>query len=70
VGWTDYPAANDIPAYVARFHHHHGRSLLAAADFTVARAGAASLAEIASFELPSSHPSVYCAVRTLCRYAR
>jgi UDP-N-acetylglucosamine--N-acetylmuramyl-(pentapeptide) pyrophosphoryl-undecaprenol N-acetylglucosamine transferase len=41
-----------IPAYVAAFHHHMEEAY-SAADFTVARAGAASLAEIASFELPS-----------------
>jgi UDP-N-acetylglucosamine--N-acetylmuramyl-(pentapeptide) pyrophosphoryl-undecaprenol N-acetylglucosamine transferase len=41
-----------IPAYVAAFHHHM-EEVYSAADFTVARAGAASLAEIASFELPS-----------------
>jgi UDP-N-acetylglucosamine--N-acetylmuramyl-(pentapeptide) pyrophosphoryl-undecaprenol N-acetylglucosamine transferase len=41
-----------IPAYVAAFHHHM-EIVYSAADFTVARAGAASLAEIASFELPS-----------------
>jgi UDP-N-acetylglucosamine--N-acetylmuramyl-(pentapeptide) pyrophosphoryl-undecaprenol N-acetylglucosamine transferase len=40
-----------IPAYVAAFHHHM-EEVYSAADFTVARAGAASLAEIASFELP------------------
>src|SRR3977135_2871953 len=42
----------NIPAYVAAFHHHM-EEVYSAADFTVARAGAASLAEIASFELPS-----------------
>jgi len=41
-----------IPAFVAAFHHHM-EVVYSAADFTVARAGAASLAEIASFELPS-----------------
>ena len=40
-----------IPAYAAAFHHHMEEAY-SAADFTVARAGAASLAEIASFELP------------------
>ncbi|HME89270.1 MAG TPA: undecaprenyldiphospho-muramoylpentapeptide beta-N-acetylglucosaminyltransferase [Chthoniobacterales bacterium] len=39
-------------AYVAAFHHHM-EEVYSAADFAVARAGAASLAEIASFELPS-----------------
>src|SRR5881398_4189208 len=41
-----------VPAYVAAFHHRM-EEVYSAADFTVARAGAASLAEIASFELPS-----------------
>jgi len=41
-----------IPSYVAAFHHHM-EEVYSAADFAVARAGAASLAEIASFELPS-----------------
>ena len=41
-----------IPAFVAAFHHHM-EDVYSAADFAVARAGAASLAEIASFELPS-----------------
>ena len=41
-----------IPAYAAAFHHHMEEAY-SAADFTVARAGAASLAEIAAFELPS-----------------
>ena len=41
-----------IPAFVAAFHHHM-EEVYSAADFAVARAGAASLAEIASFELPS-----------------
>lgn len=41
-----------IPAFVAPFHHHMEEAY-SAADFAVARAGAASLAEIASFELPS-----------------
>jgi UDP-N-acetylglucosamine--N-acetylmuramyl-(pentapeptide) pyrophosphoryl-undecaprenol N-acetylglucosamine transferase len=41
-----------IPAYVAAFHHHM-EEVYSAADFTVARAGAASLAEVAYFELPS-----------------
>jgi UDP-N-acetylglucosamine--N-acetylmuramyl-(pentapeptide) pyrophosphoryl-undecaprenol N-acetylglucosamine transferase len=41
-----------IPAHVAAFHHHM-EEVYSAADFAVARAGAASLAEIASFELPS-----------------
>src|SRR5881398_3780759 len=41
-----------VPAYVAAFHHRM-EEVYSAADFLVARAGAASLAEIASFELPS-----------------
>ena len=41
-----------VPAYVAAFHHHM-EEVYSAADFAVARAGAASLAEVASFELPS-----------------
>src|SRR5262249_3890201 len=41
-----------IPAFVAAFHHHM-ENVYSATDFAVARAGAASLAEIASFELPS-----------------
>jgi len=41
-----------IPAYVAAFHHHM-EEVYSAADFTIARAGAASLAEFAAFSLPS-----------------
>jgi UDP-N-acetylglucosamine--N-acetylmuramyl-(pentapeptide) pyrophosphoryl-undecaprenol N-acetylglucosamine transferase len=41
-----------IPAFVAAFYHHM-EELYSAADFAVARAGAASLAELASFGLPS-----------------
>ena len=41
-----------IPAFAAAFHHHM-EEVYSAADFAVARSGAASLAEIASFELPS-----------------
>ena len=41
-----------IRAFVAAFHHHM-EEVYSAADFAVARAGAASLAEIAFFELPS-----------------
>src|SRR5438309_11918501 len=40
-----------VPAYVAAFHHHM-EEVYSAADFTVARAGAASLAELAAFSLP------------------
>ena len=41
-----------IPAVVAAFHHHM-EEVYSAADFAVARAGAASLAELAFFGLPS-----------------
>ena len=41
-----------IPSFVAAFHHHM-EEVYSAADFAVARSGAASLAEIASFELPT-----------------
>ena len=41
-----------IPAYVAAFHHHMEEAY-SAADFAVARSGAASLAELAFFGLPS-----------------
>jgi UDP-N-acetylglucosamine--N-acetylmuramyl-(pentapeptide) pyrophosphoryl-undecaprenol N-acetylglucosamine transferase len=41
----------NIPAYVAAFHHQM-EVVYSAADFTVARAGAASLAELAFFALP------------------
>ena len=41
-----------IPAFVAAFHHHM-EELYSAADFAVARSGAASLAELAFFGLPS-----------------
>jgi UDP-N-acetylglucosamine--N-acetylmuramyl-(pentapeptide) pyrophosphoryl-undecaprenol N-acetylglucosamine transferase len=46
-----YRRAN-IPAYVAAFHHRM-EEVYSAADFAVARAGAASLAELAFFALPS-----------------
>jgi UDP-N-acetylglucosamine--N-acetylmuramyl-(pentapeptide) pyrophosphoryl-undecaprenol N-acetylglucosamine transferase len=39
-------------AFVTAFHHHMEK-LYSAADFVVARSGAASLAEIAAFSLPS-----------------
>ena len=42
----------NIPAYVAAFHHHM-EDVYSAADFAIARAGAASLAELAAFSLPS-----------------
>ncbi len=42
----------NIPAYVAAFHHRM-EELYSAADFAVARSGAASLAELAAFALPA-----------------
>ena len=42
----------NIPAHVAAFHHRM-EEVYSAADFAVARAGAASLAELASFALPA-----------------
>ncbi|MEO5721050.1 MAG: undecaprenyldiphospho-muramoylpentapeptide beta-N-acetylglucosaminyltransferase [Chthoniobacterales bacterium] len=42
----------NIPAYVAAFHHSM-EEVYSAADLAVARAGAASLAELAAFALPS-----------------
>ncbi len=47
----NYRRAN-VPAFVAAFHHHMEEPY-SAADFVVARSGAASLAEIAAFSLPS-----------------
>jgi UDP-N-acetylglucosamine--N-acetylmuramyl-(pentapeptide) pyrophosphoryl-undecaprenol N-acetylglucosamine transferase len=41
-----------IPAFVAAFHHHM-EEVYSAADFAVARSGAASLAELAFFGLPT-----------------
>jgi UDP-N-acetylglucosamine--N-acetylmuramyl-(pentapeptide) pyrophosphoryl-undecaprenol N-acetylglucosamine transferase len=41
-----------IPAYVAAFHHAM-EEVYSAADFAIARSGAASLAELAAFSLPS-----------------
>lgn len=41
-----------IPAYVAAFHHAM-EEVYSAADFAIARSGAASLAELAAFALPS-----------------
>ena len=41
-----------IPAYVAAFHHRM-QEAYSAADFTIARSGAASLSELAYFGLPS-----------------
>jgi UDP-N-acetylglucosamine--N-acetylmuramyl-(pentapeptide) pyrophosphoryl-undecaprenol N-acetylglucosamine transferase len=42
----------NIPAYVAAFHHHM-EEVYSAADFAIARSGAASLAELAAFGLPA-----------------
>jgi UDP-N-acetylglucosamine--N-acetylmuramyl-(pentapeptide) pyrophosphoryl-undecaprenol N-acetylglucosamine transferase len=42
----------NIPAYVAAFYHQM-EEVYSAADFAVARAGAASLAELATFALPA-----------------
>jgi UDP-N-acetylglucosamine--N-acetylmuramyl-(pentapeptide) pyrophosphoryl-undecaprenol N-acetylglucosamine transferase len=41
----------NIPAFVAAFHHRM-EEVYSAADFAIARAGAASLAELAAFALP------------------
>jgi UDP-N-acetylglucosamine--N-acetylmuramyl-(pentapeptide) pyrophosphoryl-undecaprenol N-acetylglucosamine transferase len=49
---ADYYHREQIPAYVAAFHHHM-EDVYSAADFAVARSGAASLAELAFFGLPS-----------------
>ena len=45
-------AALGIPAYVAAFHHRM-QEAYSAADFAIARSGAASLSELAFFSLPS-----------------
>ena len=42
----------NIPAYVAAFHHAM-EEVYSAADFAIARSGAASLAELAAFSLPA-----------------
>src|SRR5215470_5926176 len=42
----------NVPAYIGAFHHRM-EEVYSAADFVVARAGAASLAEFAAFSLPS-----------------
>ncbi len=42
----------NIPAYVAAFHHQM-EAVYSAADFAIARSGAASLAELAAFSLPA-----------------
>jgi UDP-N-acetylglucosamine--N-acetylmuramyl-(pentapeptide) pyrophosphoryl-undecaprenol N-acetylglucosamine transferase len=41
-----------IPAHVSAFHHAMGE-VYSAADFAIARSGAASLAELAAFSLPA-----------------
>jgi UDP-N-acetylglucosamine--N-acetylmuramyl-(pentapeptide) pyrophosphoryl-undecaprenol N-acetylglucosamine transferase len=41
----------NVPAYIAAFHHRM-EEVYSAADLVVARAGAASLAEFAAFSLP------------------
>src|SRR5438046_6844836 len=42
----------NIPAHVAAFHHRM-EEVYSATDFAIARAGAASLAELSAFSLPS-----------------
>jgi UDP-N-acetylglucosamine--N-acetylmuramyl-(pentapeptide) pyrophosphoryl-undecaprenol N-acetylglucosamine transferase len=42
----------NIPAFVAAFHHQM-EAVYSAADFAIARSGAASLAELAAFSLPA-----------------
>ncbi|HXA08633.1 MAG TPA: undecaprenyldiphospho-muramoylpentapeptide beta-N-acetylglucosaminyltransferase [Chthoniobacterales bacterium] len=42
----------NIPAYVAAFHHRM-EEVYSAADFAIARSGAASLSELAAFALPA-----------------
>src|ERR1700674_3201223 len=42
----------NIPAYVSAFHHAM-EEVYSAADFAIARSGAASLAELAAFALPA-----------------
>ena len=49
---TDNYQREQIPASVFAFHHHM-EQIYSAADFALARAGAASLAELALFALPS-----------------
>jgi UDP-N-acetylglucosamine--N-acetylmuramyl-(pentapeptide) pyrophosphoryl-undecaprenol N-acetylglucosamine transferase len=49
---TDNYRRENIPAYVAAFYHQM-EEVYSAADFTVARSGAASLAELAAFALPA-----------------
>jgi UDP-N-acetylglucosamine--N-acetylmuramyl-(pentapeptide) pyrophosphoryl-undecaprenol N-acetylglucosamine transferase len=49
---TDNYQREKIPVHVAAFHHRM-EEVYSAADFAVARAGAASLAELAAFSLPA-----------------
>ena len=49
---SDSYRREQIPAFVAAFHHHM-EEVYSAADLAVARSGAASLAELAFFGLPS-----------------
>jgi UDP-N-acetylglucosamine--N-acetylmuramyl-(pentapeptide) pyrophosphoryl-undecaprenol N-acetylglucosamine transferase len=49
---ADHYRRERIPALVASFYHHM-EEVYSAADFAIARSGAASLAELASFELPA-----------------
>jgi UDP-N-acetylglucosamine--N-acetylmuramyl-(pentapeptide) pyrophosphoryl-undecaprenol N-acetylglucosamine transferase len=49
---SDNYRRENIPAFVAAFHHHMAE-VYSAADFSIARSGAASLAELATFSLPS-----------------
>jgi UDP-N-acetylglucosamine--N-acetylmuramyl-(pentapeptide) pyrophosphoryl-undecaprenol N-acetylglucosamine transferase len=48
---ADNYGRENLPAYVAAFHHRM-EEVYSAADFLVARAGAASLAEFSAFSLP------------------
>jgi UDP-N-acetylglucosamine--N-acetylmuramyl-(pentapeptide) pyrophosphoryl-undecaprenol N-acetylglucosamine transferase len=49
---ADNYARENIPAHVAAFHHAM-EVVYSAADFAIARSGAASLAELAAFSLPA-----------------
>ncbi len=50
--WPTIIARENIPAHVAAFHHTM-EEVYSAADFAIARSGAASLAELAAFSLPA-----------------